>query len=88
MDRSLKTPVARAVGELAQHDWACLRTELIWLYDDPVEPKNRRTTSGSETGIKAWYIRKGHVRVEHQGGAGWARQGGRLDLSAPIALPP
>ncbi len=49
--------------QLPLHEWACLRTELVWIYDHAVRPESRRQTSDRPTGNWAWYLRKGRATV-------------------------
>ena len=53
---------------LSQHDWACVRTELIWAYDREVLPSSRRLYSDLQQGNKAWLIRKGAVSIKTSSG--------------------
>src|SRR5690349_11376080 len=48
---------------LSQHDWASLRTELIWIYDRGVLPGNLLVHNDPTRGNKAWLIRQGSVRL-------------------------
>lgn len=49
--------------QLSLHDWACLRTELVWVYDHAVPAEYRVFTSRQQRGIWAWYLRRGSVEV-------------------------
>lgn len=60
---------------LSLHDWSCLRTELVWIYDHEPHPKSRRGTFDHRDGNWSWFIRRGEVRVETRTGEFVARAG-------------
>lgn len=49
--------------QLPLHEWACLRTELLWIYDHPVRPESRVQTNVRKSGNWAWYLRRGRATV-------------------------
>jgi len=48
---------------LTLHDWACIRSELIWVYDRPVMPIHRVIDSIPSPGNWCWYLRRGRAKV-------------------------
>jgi len=52
------------------HEWAALRTELIWIYDHPVFPGFRRLKGRSRisSGYRAWLLRRGSVSITTSAG--------------------
>jgi AraC-like DNA-binding protein len=48
---------------LPLHEWASLRSELIWIYDREVRPRFRRTKGEYVAGYRAWLIRRGSVSI-------------------------
>lgn len=60
---------------LSLHDWSCLRTELVWIYDHAPSPQARRGVFDHREGNWAWYLRKGGVRVTTKAGVLTARAG-------------
>jgi AraC-like DNA-binding protein len=46
------------------HEWSCLRNELIWIYDAPVDAAVRHVSPVALSGDRAWYLRKGSVMVK------------------------
>lgn len=66
---------------LSVHDWSCLRTELIWIYDHEPASASRHGAFDHREGNWAWYLRKGEVRVAGKKGARTARAGQWLLLS-------
>lgn len=69
---------------LSVHDWSCLRTELIWIYDHEPAPASRHATFDHRDGNWAWYLRKGEVRVTGRNGPRTARAGQWLLLSPEV----
>ena len=67
------TPLAPP--SLSLHDWSCLRTELVWIYDHAPNPSARRGVFDHREGNWAWYLRKGEVRVSTRQGPLTARAG-------------
>ena len=52
-----------AANQLTLHEWACLRTELIFVYDQPV-PADAKLTDGDYRNKNClWYLRKGWCEV-------------------------
>ena len=46
------------------HEWACLRSELVWIYDAPLPASSDRIQENNrKQGSYAWLLRKGHVRL-------------------------
>lgn len=50
-------------AQLSLHEWACLRPELVWIYDDKVRPENRARTYVRKRANWAWYLRKGEASL-------------------------
>lgn len=69
---------------LPLHDWSCLRTELIWIYDHEPRPQSRHGVFDHRDGYWAWYLRKGEVRVACKSGELTARAGQWLFLPQEI----
>lgn len=57
------------------HEWSCLRTELVWIYDHAPNPQARHGVFDHREGNWAWYLRKGQVRVTTGSGVLTARAG-------------
>ena len=55
--------VNRIAASLPLHEWASLRTELIWIYDREVDPKYLQGRGSSMPGHRAWLIRHGTVSI-------------------------
>lgn len=57
-----------ALSLLPLHEWACLRTELIWIYDRAVDPAMHhwKGPSGDIPGYRLWLIRSGSVTIKTQ----------------------
>lgn len=51
---------------LPLHEWSCLKTELIWIYDRAVDPYMHRWKGPGEEhpGYRVWLIRKGSVTIK------------------------
>lgn len=61
---------------LSLHEWASLKTELIWIYDQAVAPEHRHLRASSwRAGYWARYVRAGRVRIEGPAGMTEARPG-------------
>lgn len=60
---------------LSLHDWSCLRTELVWIYDHEPHPQSRRGMFDHRDGNWSWFIRRGDVRVQTKTGELTARAG-------------
>lgn len=58
------TPDYSKAPELTFHEWSCLRTELMWVYDHSVTHDVMHSEWNRSVGHWAWYIRQGSVRVE------------------------
>jgi AraC-like DNA-binding protein len=54
---------ASATGSLPLHEWASLRSELIWIYDRAVRARYRQAKGDSIPGFRAWLIRRGSVSI-------------------------
>ena len=50
-------------AQLPLHEWSSLRTELIWIYDHAVHPRNRRGKGNVQPGYRAWLIRRGTLSL-------------------------
>lgn len=48
---------------LSLHEWACLRAELIWVYDQPVQPESRRREVRRASEYAVWYLREGKAVI-------------------------
>jgi AraC-like DNA-binding protein len=77
-DRMILSP------HLSVHDWSCLRTELIWIYDHEPAPPSRHGVFDHREGNWAWYLRKGEVSVTGKAGIFTARAGQWLLLPSEI----
>lgn len=64
-----------APPRLSLHEWSCLRTELVWIYDHAPAPQARHGLFDHREGNWAWYLRKGEVRVTTRTGVLTARAG-------------
>ncbi len=60
---------------LSLHDWSCLRTELVWIYDHAPNPRSRHGLFDHRDGNWSWYIRRGEVRVVTKAGEVVAKKG-------------
>lgn len=69
---------------LALHDWSCLRTELLWIYDQAPSASARHGIFDHREGNWAWYLRRGEVRVATAKGPLIARPGQWLFPPAEI----
>jgi len=49
---------------LPLREWAHVHTELAWIYDHAVSPSNRQRPRTQDAGYRAWFIRKGQVRIK------------------------
>lgn len=45
------------------HEWAGLRTELVWIYDSAVRPESQCRTFERKAGNWAWYLREGEATL-------------------------
>lgn len=54
--------------QLSFHEWACLRTELRWVYEHSVPQDVRHADWDRRIGHWAWYVQQGHVRVTSASG--------------------
>lgn len=48
---------------LQLHEWASLRSELIWIYDREVRPHHLTGRGALEPGCRLWLIRRGTVTI-------------------------
>lgn len=65
---------------LTLHEWACIRTELVWAYRHPPVSKGTVTVCDHRHGNWAWFFEHGH---------GWVKSpSGQLDVSAGMWLIP
>lgn len=69
---------------LSLHDWSCLRTELLWIYDHAPNVGARHGIFDHRESNWAWYLRRGEVRVETTKGPLIARAGQWLFPPAEI----
>lgn len=53
--------------QFSLHEWACLRTELIWIYDQAVAPESLHRVCQRSRGFFAWYLHGGNLRFRHEG---------------------
>lgn len=61
---------------LSLHEWASLKTELLWIYDQPVDPEHRHLRAWHRrAGYWARYVRAGRIRLESPDGVTEARAG-------------
>ncbi|PTX92140.1 hypothetical protein DB346_24660 [Verrucomicrobia bacterium LW23] len=54
-------PAAEVPLLLPMHEWSCLRTELVWVYDAPIP--SPVMTAVRNRGHFAWFVRSGCVRL-------------------------
>lgn len=65
---------------LTLHEWACIRTELIWAYRHPPLSKGTVSVCDHSHGNWAWFFERGH---------GWVKSAsGRLDASTGMWMIP
>jgi AraC-like DNA-binding protein len=57
------SPPRPSTAHLPLHEWAGLRSELVWIYDRPVRPQYRRTRGEPLPGYRAWFLRRGSVAI-------------------------
>ncbi len=74
------TLITSSEPELTLHEWSCLRTELMWVYDHLVPAHALHSHWDRSVGHWAWYVRKGSVRVESPAGIYEAQTGDWLFL--------
>jgi AraC-like DNA-binding protein len=60
---------------LSLHEWSCLRTELVWIYDRAPREQARHATVDHRRGNWAWYLRKGSVTIATKAGTFTAKAG-------------
>lgn len=70
---------------LPLHTWAALRTELLWIYQRPVAPRNRGQMTDISYGQRAWLLRRGRVRLTTAKGEWTAKAGEWIFLPAAKA---
>jgi len=70
---------------LSLHEWSCLRTELVWIYDRPPREQARHATFDHREGNWAWYLRRGSVTLTSPTGTLTARAGQWLFPPAEIS---
>jgi AraC-like DNA-binding protein len=73
-----------ATPSLPMHEWSCLRNELIWVYDAPVDAAVRDVSPVALAGNRAWYLRKGIATVKASGCRYRARPGEWLILPREV----
>ena len=74
-----------APSRLSLHEWSCLRTELVWIYDRPPREQARHATFDHREGNWAWYLRRGSVTLATRNGPLTARAGQWLFPPAEIS---
>lgn len=63
------SPFPLADPQLPLREWACIHTQLDWIYDHEVPARYRdRPVDKQQGGYSAWYVRKGLATVETSGG--------------------
>lgn len=67
----MKTDASR----LSLHEWSCLRSELVWIYDRAPREQARHATVDHRRGNWAWYLQKGGVTFTTKAGTFTARAG-------------
>lgn len=60
---------------LSLHDWSCLRTELVWIYDHAPHERSRHGVFDHRHDNWSWFLRRGEVRVASRFGELVARAG-------------
>ncbi len=50
--------------KLQLHEWAALRSELIWIYDREVRPLYLSGRKEAQVGYRVWLIRRGSVAIK------------------------
>ena len=75
---------AAAPHPLSLHEWSCLRTELVWIYDHAPAPAARHGVFDHRHGNWAWYLRAGEVRIVTKTGTLTARASQWLFLPPEI----
>lgn len=73
-----------AAGRLSLHEWACLRTELIWVYKGAPAERSRHATYDHREANWAWRLIRGQV-VLGAGGRSWTARPGQW-LMLPSAV--
>lgn len=48
---------------ISLHDWACLRSELVWIYDHAVAETSRHMLARRASSNYAWYLRRGSCTI-------------------------
>jgi AraC-type DNA-binding domain-containing proteins len=74
-------PVA---ARLSLREWACLRTELIWIYQGKPAARSRHATYDHRETNWAWRLERGEVVVS-SGGRSWRARAGQW-LMLPVAV--
>lgn len=73
------TPPASAAAavrpHLSLHEWACIRTELIWIYQHPPLNRGKAVEYDHTHGNWAWFFVQGHGWTESTSGTLKARKG-------------
>lgn len=69
---------------LSLHEWSCLRTELVWIYDRAPAATARHGVFDHRQGNWAWYLRAGEVRIATKAGTLTAHAGQWLFLPPEI----
>lgn len=61
---SMKEPPALPEPDTRSiHEWASLRTELIWVYDGTIHPMNRHRRTDHRVGYWVWLMRQGWAEI-------------------------
>lgn len=58
----------RAIAALPFHEWASLRSELVWIYDRVVRAQYQRGKGSPNAGHRAWLIRRGTLTITTEAG--------------------
>ena len=71
--------------QLPFHEWACLRTELRWVYERAVSRDVWHSDWDRRMGHWAWYVRQGHARIVSASGEYEAAEGEWLFLPREVS---
>ncbi|PTX97480.1 AraC family transcriptional regulator [Verrucomicrobia bacterium LW23] len=71
--------------QLRLHDWASLRSELIWIYDHPPRVAHLHSDHTHSLGHRAWFMRRGGVRAETPAGV-WVAEAGQWFITPAAPL--
>lgn len=79
-----KTGLSYKMAQTSLHQWASLKTELLWVHDGPVNEEARDQVADHTTGYYLWVVRRGNVEVRADGMQ--LRAGVRQGLISPQAV--